>query len=73
MFYRNELMDAGIMAAHVHLAAQALGVDSRMIAGFDKRLFADKLMLEEYEIPTLLMGLGYRKERAGETYMPSTG
>lgn len=73
MFYRNGLMDAGIMAAHVHLAAQALGVDSCMIAGFDKRLFADKLMLEEHEIPTLLMGLGYRKERASETYMPSTG
>lgn len=73
MFYKNGLMDAGIMAAHVHLAAQAMGVDSCMIAGFDKRLFADKLMLEEHEIPTLLMSLGYRKERAGETYMPSTG
>ncbi len=73
MFYRNGLMDAGIMAAHIHLAAEALGVDSCMIAGFDKRLFAEKLMLEDYEIPTLLMGLGYRKEQAGEVYMPAAG
>jgi len=60
MFYRNGLMDAGIMAAHTHLAAQAMGVDSCMIAGFDRRLFATKLMLEEHEIPALLMSLGYK-------------
>lgn len=68
MFYRNGLMDAGIMAAHAHLAAQAMGVDSCMIAGFDRRFFANKLLLEEYEIPTLLLSLGYKAERAENTF-----
>ena len=71
MYYQNGLVDAGIMAAQAHLTAQATGLDSCMVAGFDKRLFADKLMLEKGEIPVLLLTLGYRSEghRASTTHL----
>lgn len=57
--------DAAIVATHMMLAAQAVGVDSCWINFFDPAVMAEALGLPEGEEVLMLLDLGYAAEGAG--------
>ena len=60
---QNLLIDVGISAETVCLAARELGIGSCMIRNFKKEYFS-KLVADERLFPILVIALGYPKEEA---------
>ena len=63
--------DAAIVATHMMLAAEAVGVDSCWINFFDPEAMAETLGLPENEEVLMLLDLGYAAEGAGPLPMHS--
>lgn len=63
--------DAAIVATHMMLAAEAVGVDSCWINFFDPEAMAETLGLPENEEVLMLLDLGYAAEGAGPFPMHS--
>lgn len=57
-FYKYCLIDIGIVAENAHLACTAASLPSTMVAGFDKHKVAKILLLENCELPALILVVG---------------
>jgi len=62
IYYKYCLVDVGAAAENAHLAAEAAGLASVFIAGFDRHKVSKSLILDRYEAPVLLLALGYPKQ-----------
>jgi len=58
-YYKYCLVDAGVVAENVHLAATAQGLSSTIIAGFDIKAVAKSLGLARHEGPMLAVAVGH--------------
>lgn len=62
--YNSGEQDATIAAATMMYQAEALGVHTIWVRGFDSKSVADAYGLPEYMIPVMMLGLGYPNEKA---------
>ncbi len=58
-YYKFCLVDAGVVAENIHLAATAEDLASVIVAGFDKQRVAEVLGLNRYEIPVISIVIGH--------------
>ena len=62
--YNSGEQDASIAATTMMYEAEALGVHTIWIRGFDSKTVVDTYGLPEYMIPVMMLGLGYPNEKA---------
>ncbi|MGC9050936.1 SagB/ThcOx family dehydrogenase [Pyrobaculum sp.] len=58
-YYKYCLVDAGVVAENIHLAATAQGLSSTIIAGFDRKAVAKSLGLARHERPIVAVAVGH--------------
>ncbi len=58
-YYKFCLVDAGVVAENIHLAATAEDLASVIVAGFDKQRAAKILGLNKYEMPVISIVIGH--------------
>jgi nitroreductase len=62
--YNSGEQDASIAATTMMYEAEALGVHTIWIRGFDSKTVVDAYGLPEHMIPVMMLGLGYPNEKA---------
>jgi len=62
--YNSGEQDASIAATTMMYQAEALGVHSLWIRGFDSKSVVDTFELPDYIIPVMMLGLGYPTEKS---------
>lgn len=70
--YRFGMMDIGIVAAHMSLQAQELGLGSTIVGIFEEQKLRQEFDIPDTQIPVLLMPVGYPTQKGGPCILHKT-